>query len=74
MLRCCSLNDEAQEEMQKHGKAAGPAEFVLLTLLGVLTGVPYPPRKIALATIPPVTMVAARVSPAAIVLRSLSSR
>ncbi|MFZ0421247.1 MAG: EamA family transporter [Xanthobacteraceae bacterium] len=53
--------------MLKHGKAAG-LEFLLLMLLGVLTGVPYALTKIALATIPPVTMVAARVSLAAIVL------
>lgn len=53
--------------MLKHGKAAGP-EFLLLMLLGVLTGVPYALTKIAFATIPPVTMVAARVSLAAIVL------
>jgi drug/metabolite transporter (DMT)-like permease len=54
--------------MQTLGKTAGLFEFVLLMLLGILSGVPYALTKIALATIPPITMVAARVSLAAIVL------
>lgn len=54
--------------MLKHGGAAVPCEFALLMLLGFLLGIPYALTKITLATIPPITMVAARVSLAAIVL------
>lgn len=54
--------------MHKINETPGRFEIVLLILLGVLWGVPYALTKIALATIPPVTMVAARVSLAAIVL------
>ena len=54
--------------MLKHGKAAVPCEFALLMLLGIILGIPYALTKITLATIPPITMVAARVSLAAIVL------
>ena len=54
--------------MLKHGRAAVPCEFALLMLLGILLGIPYALTKITLATIPPITMVAARVSLAAIVL------
>jgi drug/metabolite transporter (DMT)-like permease len=54
--------------MRKLGKTAGPFELVLLMLLGILSGIPYALTKITLATIPPITMVAARVSLAAIVL------
>jgi|ERR1700722_1936335 drug/metabolite transporter (DMT)-like permease len=54
--------------MLKHGRAAVPSELALLMLLGVLLGIPYALTKITLATIPPITMVAARVSLAAIVL------
>jgi drug/metabolite transporter (DMT)-like permease len=43
-------------------------EIALLMLLGILSGMPYALTKIALASIPPITMVAARVSLAAIVL------
>lgn len=43
-------------------------EWGLLPLLGVLTAIPYALTKIALTTIPPITMVAARVSIAAIAL------
>jgi drug/metabolite transporter (DMT)-like permease len=43
-------------------------ETALLVLLGFLWGIPYALTKISLTTIPPVTMVAARVSLAAIVL------
>jgi drug/metabolite transporter (DMT)-like permease len=49
-------------------KRAVPREFALLMLLGVLLGIPYSLTKITLATIPPVTMVAARVSLASIAL------
>jgi drug/metabolite transporter (DMT)-like permease len=54
--------------MHKLGKKAGLFEFTLLTLLGILWGIPYALTKISLATIPPITMVAARVSLAAIAL------
>jgi drug/metabolite transporter (DMT)-like permease len=47
---------------------ASPLEIVLLALLGLLWGMPYALTKIALATIPPVTLVAARVALAAAVL------
>jgi drug/metabolite transporter (DMT)-like permease len=43
-------------------------EFGLLLLLGFLTAIPYALTKIAIATIPPITMVAARVSLAAVAL------
>jgi drug/metabolite transporter (DMT)-like permease len=54
--------------MRKLGKTAGRFEFVLLMLLGTLWGIPYALTKISLTTIPPITMVAARVSLAAITL------
>ncbi len=49
-------------------KSPGPFEFALLLLLGVLWGIPYALTKISLATIPPLTLVAARVAIAAIAL------
>jgi drug/metabolite transporter (DMT)-like permease len=49
-------------------KMASPLEIALLALLGLLWGMPYALTKIALATIPPVTLVAARVALAAAVL------
>jgi drug/metabolite transporter (DMT)-like permease len=45
-----------------------PLEIGLLALLGLLWGMPYALTKIALVTIPPVTLVAARVAVAAAVL------
>ena len=54
--------------MHEHGKTAGPLEIGLLLLLGLLWGMPYALTKIALTTIPPVTLVAARVLLAATVL------
>lgn len=54
--------------MDTPGKTAGPIEFALLGLLGFLWGIPYALTKISLSTIPPITMVAARVSLAAIAL------
>jgi drug/metabolite transporter (DMT)-like permease len=54
--------------MHEHSKTAGPLEIGLLLLLGLLWGMPYALTKIALATIPPVTLVAARVLLAAGVL------
>lgn len=50
------------------GNAARRLEYGLLVLLGIVLGIPYALTKIALTTIPPITMVAARVSLAAIVL------
>src|SRR5580700_2825980 len=43
-------------------------EIALLLLLGILWGIPYALTKVSLATIPPITGVAARVSLAAIAL------
>lgn len=54
--------------MHKIDETAHRYELALLFLLGGLWGLPYALTKIALATIPPLTMVAARVSLAAIVL------
>lgn len=54
--------------MRGFGEAAGKAEFILLLLLGILWGMPYALTKISLATIPPLTLVAARVSLAAAAL------
>jgi drug/metabolite transporter (DMT)-like permease len=45
-----------------------PLEIALLALLGLLWGMPYALTKVALATIPPVTLVAARVALAAALL------
>jgi drug/metabolite transporter (DMT)-like permease len=50
------------------GKAVAPLELSLLLLLGVLWGIPYALTKIALETIPPITLTAARVSLAAVTL------
>jgi drug/metabolite transporter (DMT)-like permease len=47
---------------------ARPREIGLLALLGLLWGMPYALNKIALVTIPPVTLVAARLAVAAAVL------
>jgi drug/metabolite transporter (DMT)-like permease len=49
-------------------KTSGLFEFALLLLLGILWGIPYALTKISLATIPPLTLVAARVSIAALAL------
>ena len=54
--------------MRGFGETAGKAEFILLLLLGILWGIPYALTKISLATIPPLTLVAARVSLAAAAL------
>jgi drug/metabolite transporter (DMT)-like permease len=51
-----------------HPKMANPLEIALLALLGLLWGMPYALTKIALTTIPPITLVAARVALAAVVL------
>ena len=48
--------------MRRHGQTAPSLEFGLLLLLGVLWGIPYALTKISLETIPPITLVAARVS------------
>ena len=47
--------------MHSGGKAAPPLELGLLLLLGILWGIPYALTKIALETIPPITLTAARV-------------
>jgi drug/metabolite transporter (DMT)-like permease len=54
--------------MQSDGKAIAPVEIFLLLLLGILWGMPYALNKIALATIPPITMTAVRVALAAAAL------
>jgi drug/metabolite transporter (DMT)-like permease len=54
--------------MQSDGKAIVPFELFLLLLLGILWGMPYALNKIALATIPPITMTAVRVALAAVAL------
>jgi drug/metabolite transporter (DMT)-like permease len=54
--------------MHKLDETASPFEFFLLLLLGILWGIPYALTKIALTTIPPITMVAARVLLAAVSL------
>jgi drug/metabolite transporter (DMT)-like permease len=54
--------------MRRHGQTAPSLEFGLLLLLGVLWGIPYALTKISLETIPPITLVAARVSLAAAAL------
>ena len=54
--------------MNPDSKAVPPLELGLLLLLGILWGIPYALTKIALETIPPITLTAARVSLAAVVL------
>jgi drug/metabolite transporter (DMT)-like permease len=49
-------------------KTSGLFGFTLMLLLGVLWGIPYALTKISLATIPPLTLVAARVAIAATAL------
>jgi drug/metabolite transporter (DMT)-like permease len=49
-------------------RMVSPVEIALLALLGILWGIPYALTKISLTTILPVTLVAARVAVAAIVL------
>ena len=55
------------EEMP-HRKMVSPVEVALLALLGILWGMPYGLTKIALTTILPLTLVAARVAVAATLL------
>lgn len=50
------------------GRFLPPMEFGLILLLGILWGSPYALTKISLGSIPPITLVAARVSLAAAVL------
>jgi drug/metabolite transporter (DMT)-like permease len=50
------------------GKRGNLFEFGLLVLLGILWGIPYALTRISLSTIPPMTLVAARVSIAAATL------
>ena len=54
--------------MRRCPRTAPHFELGLLLLLGLLWGIPYALTKISLETIPPITMVAARVSVAAAVL------
>src|SRR3954469_18731519 len=50
------------------GRMVPSRDFALVLLLGILWGSPYALTKISLETIPPITLVAARVSIAAAVL------
>src|SRR4051794_41604590 len=54
--------------LRASGRMVPPREFGLVLLLGFLWGSPYALTKISLETIPPVTLVAARVSLAAAAL------
>ena len=54
--------------MRADSKAIAPFEIFLLLLLGILWGMPYALNKIALSTIPPITMTAVRVALAAAAL------
>lgn len=54
--------------MHPDGKPGPLLELGLLLLLGILSGIPYALTKVALATIPPITLTAARVSLAAAAL------
>ena len=54
--------------MQGDNKKTAFLEAALLMLLGFLWGIPYALNKVSLATIPPMTGFAARVSLAAIAL------
>jgi drug/metabolite transporter (DMT)-like permease len=54
--------------MSSYEQAVRPRDLCLLLLLGLLWGMPYALNKIALESIPPVTLVAARVSLAAVAL------
>lgn len=55
-------------EVDMPNKKSGLFELILLLLLGFLWGIPYALTKISLATIPPLTLVTARVTIAAIAL------
>lgn len=57
--------------MEQQARSGGPGlrvESYLLMLLGVLWGIPYALTKLSLATIPPITIVAGRLTLAALVL------
>lgn len=54
--------------MSERDKTSNLREAALLVLLGLLWGMPYALTKVALTSIPPVTLVAARVSLAAVTL------
>src|SRR5262245_3644901 len=59
--------------MWPRGKTTSLLELGPLLLLGVLWGIPYALTKIALETIPPITLAAARVSLAAIMLWTVAA-
>src|ERR1700687_4712497 len=67
-LQSCNDSRSVNTSMHTNNKTMPLFEIALLVLLGFLGGIPYALTKISLATIPPITMVAARVSLAAIVL------
>ena len=68
-LRAAAVRSKEKKcPLHKQAKMVSPVEIALLALLGILWGMPYALTKIALTTIPPVTLVAARVALAAILL------
>jgi drug/metabolite transporter (DMT)-like permease len=62
---CCG---DRPEKNASQDVMVSPVEIALLALLGILWGMPYALTKIALTTIAPITLVAARVAVAAMVL------
>src|SRR5262245_59192499 len=64
----CFNTRQAARPMRADGRIDSSFNLGLLLLLGLLWGMPYALTKIALATIPPITMVAARATVAAAVL------
>src|SRR5262249_1670363 len=63
-----ALAPRSAAPMHPDGKPVPVLEFGLLLLLGILWGIPYALTKIALETIPPITLTAARVALAAVAL------
>jgi drug/metabolite transporter (DMT)-like permease len=61
-------NMSEQRSVSEQRSSVPPLEIGLLLLLGVVWGIPYALTKIALETIPPITLTAVRVSLAAAVL------
>lgn len=58
--------------MAAEPRASGPGEYSLLLLLASLWGVSYPLIKIALESVPPITLMAVRVSLAAAILCAIA--
>src|SRR5262249_35648800 len=66
--RAATVGSKEPLPVHEPGTMVRPLEIGLLGLLGLLWGMPYGLNKIALATIPPVTLVATRVGLAAALL------